>query len=95
MAAPEYSFTVRITGQDGELLVHDFIRPNDDDRLTVRTAAGERVERLGTRASYTYQLEAFADHVQNGAALPFGSADAVTNMAYVDAAYRAAGLQPR
>lgn len=95
MVAPEYSFTLRIAGQDGELLVHDFIRPNDDDRITVRTAGGERVERLGTRASYTYQLEAFADHVQNGAALPFGIADAVTNMAYVDAAYRAAGLQPR
>ncbi len=95
MVAPDYSFTVRIIGQEGELLVHDFIRPNDDDRITVRTAAGERVERLGTRASYTYQLKAFADHVQNGAPLPFGLADAVTNMAYVDAAYRAAGLPPR
>lgn len=95
MVAPEYSFTMQITGQDGELLVHDFIRPNDDDRITVRTAAGERIERLGTRPSYTYQLKAFADHVQNGAALPFGLADAVTNMAYVDAAYRAAGLPPR
>ncbi|MBX8689747.1 gfo/Idh/MocA family oxidoreductase [Mycobacterium sp. 20091114027_K0903767] len=95
MVAEDYSFTVRIAGQDGELLVHDFIRPNDDDRITVRTAAGERVERLGTRASYTYQLKAFADHVQNGAALPFGLADAVTNMAYVDAAYRAAGLPTR
>lgn len=95
MVAEDYSFTVRIAGQDGELLVHDFIRPNDDDRITVWTAAGERVERLGTRASYTYQLKAFADHVQNGAALPFGLADAVTNMAYVDAAYRAAGLPTR
>lgn len=95
MVAEDYSFTVRITGQDGALLVHDFIRPNDDDRITVRTAAGERVERLGTRASYTYQLKAFADHVQNGAALPFGLADAVTNMAYVDAAYRAAALPTR
>jgi predicted dehydrogenase len=95
MVAPEYSFTIKIVGSEGEVLVHDFIRPNDDDRITVRTAAGERVERLGTRASYTYQLEAFADHVQNGAALPFGLADAVTNMAYVDAAYQAAGLPPR
>ncbi len=51
MVAPEYSFTIRIVGSDGEVLVHDFIRPNDDDRITVRTAAGERVERLGTRAS--------------------------------------------
>jgi hypothetical protein len=27
--------------------------------------------------------------------LPFGTADAVENMAYVDAAYRAAGMNPR
>ncbi|MGV0745664.1 Gfo/Idh/MocA family protein [Mycolicibacterium sp. XJ870] len=95
MVAEEYSFTIRIVGSDGDLLVHDFIRPNDDDRLTVRSTAGERVERLGTRPSYTYQLQAFADHVQRGEALPFGPADAVANMSYVDAAYRAAGLVPR
>ena len=55
----------------------------------------DTVERLGTRPSYTYQLEAFGEHVLNGAPLPFGTADAVENMAYVDAAYRAAGMSPR
>lgn len=95
MVAEDYSFTIHIAGTDGDALVHDFIRPNDDDRLTVRSAAGTRVERLGTRASYTYQLQAFADHVQHGAPLPFGLTDALANMAYVDAAYRAAGLPPR
>ena len=75
--------------------MHDFIKPNDDDRLTVRTATGTRVEKLGTRASYTYQLEAFAAHVLHGAPLPIGTADAVDNMGYVDAAYRAAGMEPR
>jgi predicted dehydrogenase len=63
--------------------------------LTVNTATGTTVERLGTRASYTYQLEAFAAHVQNGTALPFGTADAVANMTFVDNAYRAAGMAPR
>jgi predicted dehydrogenase len=53
------------------------------------------VERLGTRASYTYQLEAFAAHVLDGAPVPLGTADAVENMAFVDAAYRAAGMPPR
>lgn len=95
MVAEDYSFTIRIKGSDGEVLVHDFIRPDRDDRLTVRTSAAERVEHAGTRPSYTYQLEAFAAHVRHGAPLPFGVDDAVTNMAYVDAAYRAAGLAPR
>jgi hypothetical protein len=53
------------------------------------------VERLGTRPSYTYQLEAFAAHVQHGAPLPLDTADAVENMGYVDVAYRAAGMAPR
>ena len=75
--------------------MHDFIKPNEDDRLTINTPAGTVVERLGTRASYTYQLEAFAAHVQQGTPLPFGTADAVANMAFIDAAYRAAGMEPR
>ncbi len=95
MAAPDYSFTLRIVGTKGDLLVHNFIKPNADDRLTIRTPAGTRVEHHGTRTSYSYQLEAFASHVLHGTALPIDTADAVENMAYVDAAYRAAGLTPR
>lgn len=95
MVAEDYSFTIRIVGTAGEVLVHDFIKPNGDDRLTLRTADGTVVERLGTRTSYSYQLEAFAAHVQTGAPLPFGLEDAVANMAMVDAAYQAAGLNPR
>ena len=109
MVAQNYHFTIRIVGTDGDVLVHDFIRPNSDDGLTINTAAGRTVERLGTRSSYSYQLAAFADHVgfcrtpepaamtfadhvQSGTPLPFGTADAVANMTLVDSAYRAAGV---
>jgi len=95
MAATGYSFTLRIVGSKGDVFAHNFIRPHEDDRLTIRTPQGTRVERHGTRSSYTYQLEAFAAHVLEGAPLPIDAADAVENMAYVDAAYRAAGLAPR
>ena len=95
MVAHDRSFTLRIVGTKGDVLVHNFIKPHLDDRLTIRTPGGDRVERLGTRASYTYQLEAFAAHVLHGAPLPLDTADAVENMAYVDAAYRAAGMAPR
>jgi hypothetical protein len=33
--------------------------------------------------------------VQQGASLPLDTVDAVENRAYVDAAYRAAGMSPR
>jgi predicted dehydrogenase len=95
MVAHDYAFTLRIVGTHGDALVHNFIKPHDDDRLTINTPGGSTVERLGVRPSYTYQLEAFAAHVQHGAPLPFDTADAVENMAYVDAAYRAAGMSAR
>jgi predicted dehydrogenase len=95
MVADDYMFTLRIVGTRGDVLVHNFIKPHDDDRLTVNTPDGTTIERLGTRPSYTYQLEAFAAHVQQGASLPLDTVDAVENMAYVDAAYRAAGMSPR
>ncbi len=95
MVADDYHFTLQIVGTKGDVLVHNFIKPQDDDRVTIRTPAGTTVERLGTRPSYTYQLEAFAAHVLHGAPLPLDTADAVENMAFVDAAYRAAGMDPR
>jgi predicted dehydrogenase len=95
MVDDEYHFSIRVVGSDTEVLVHNFIKPHEDDRLTVRTPAGVRVERLGTRTSYSYQLEAFAGHVLNGTPLPVSSDDAVLNMALIDDAYRAAGLPLR
>lgn len=95
MLADDYSFTLRIRGVEGEVFVHNFVKPQEDDRLTLRTATGTTVERMGTRPSYTYQLEAFAAHVSHGAPLPLDTVDAVENMAFIDAAYRAAGLTPR
>ncbi|CAN5845191.1 Gfo/Idh/MocA family oxidoreductase [soil metagenome] len=95
MVSDEYRFTIHAIGSAGNALVHNFIKPSADDRLSIRTAAGTKVENLGTRASYTYQLEAFAAHVLTGAPLPIGTDDAVENMTYVDEAYRAAGMEPR
>jgi predicted dehydrogenase len=92
MVAQDYHFTIRIVGTEADVLVHDFIRPNSDDGLTINTPGGRTVERFGNRSSYSYQLAAFADHVQRGTPLPFGAADAVANMALVDSAYRAAGV---
>lgn len=95
MAADSYRFAVRIAGSRGAALAHNFIKPHEDDRITVRTARTTRVERLGRRTSYTCQLEAFADFIEHGSPLPVDGADAVANMALVDESYRAAGLSPR
>ncbi|MDI5966782.1 Gfo/Idh/MocA family oxidoreductase [Streptomyces sp. SL13] len=95
MAAPDDLMTLRVTGSLGEAFVHNFVLPQRDDRLTIRTAAGERTEHLGRTASFAHQLAALTAHLRDGAALPTGADDAVATMELIDAAYRAAGFAPR
>ncbi|AZG48481.1 Gfo/Idh/MocA family protein [Gordonia insulae] len=97
MVAGEYVFSLRIVGDDGSLYLHDYLGPSRDDRLTVVSSKDGtvRVEHLGTRSTYTYQLEALAASIRHGSALPIDLDDAVENMRYLDEAYRAIGLDPR
>jgi len=85
----------RIVGSRGEAYAPNFVLPQMDDRVVVRTADGERTERLGTRSSYTYQLEAFAARVREGTPVPLDPDDAVATMTLIDESYRAAGFEPR
>ena len=73
----------------------NFPRPHIDDRIVVTGPDGERVEELGKRSSYTYQLEALAAHLRDGAPLVTDADDAVANMELIDEVYRSAGLAPR
>ncbi|SNT46132.1 Gfo/Idh/MocA family protein [Rhodococcoides kyotonense] len=95
MIDPDYLFTLKVIGSKGEAFAHNHIKPNQDDRVSITIGSDTTVEHLGRRSSYTYQLEAFADHVLNGTPLPIGPDDAVANMALIDDAYRAAGMSPR
>ncbi|WP_330263120.1 Gfo/Idh/MocA family oxidoreductase [Streptomyces griseorubiginosus] len=95
MAYDRLEMSCRITGSRGEAFAPNFVLPHTDDRVVVRTPSGERTERLGTRSSYTYQLEAFASRVRGGTALPLDADDAVETMTLIDTAYRAAGFEPR
>jgi predicted dehydrogenase len=95
MAGERLELTYRITGSLGEALIPNFIQPHVDDRIITRTAVGERVEHLGMRSSYTYQLDAFAAFVRDGIPMPTDSSDAVVTMELIDQVYRAIGLGPR
>jgi predicted dehydrogenase len=91
----EWRVTLRAVGTLGEATAANFALPQRDDRVLVRAPAGERTEHLGTRTSYTYQLEAMGAHLRDGA--PFGPDldDAVANAELIDAAYQAAGMPLR
>jgi predicted dehydrogenase len=96
MDADDVRFALTVVGSEGTLTVPDFPRPHEDDSLVLRSASGaESVERLGSRSSYTFQLEAFTAAVREGAPVTTNAEFSVATMELIDAAYRAAGMEPR
>jgi predicted dehydrogenase len=87
--------SAKVIGEGGELKVFNPVVPQLFHRLTVKSADGRRVERFGRRASYTYQLDAFAAAVLRGEAVKTTPEGAVENMTVIDGIYRAAGLPLR
>jgi predicted dehydrogenase len=85
----------RVTGDAGELRVFNPVGPNFYHRISVRGAAGRRVEHLSRRPTYEFQLEAFCRAVAGGEPPITDVADAIANMEVIDAVYRHAGLAPR
>ena len=69
--------------------------PHIFHRLSLRTEAGRKTERVPGNATYTCQLRAFAAHVRGGEQMPTDAAHGVANMQVIDAIYDAAGLPRR
>ena len=87
--------SARVVGSDGSLSVLNPVMPSLFHRFSVRTSEGRRSERFPRRASYSYQLDAFAEAVLRGGPVLTPPLDAVENMTVVDGIYRAAGLSVR
>ena len=87
--------SAHVVGDQGELRALNPVLPQMFNRLSVRSAAGKRVERFPRRASYAYQLDAFAAAVLRGEPVKTTPEDAIENMTVVDAIYRAAGMPLR
>jgi predicted dehydrogenase len=95
MAGDLVRMTLRIVGSRGFATAANFVLPQRDDRIFVSTPAGDRVEQLGTRPTFSYMLEAFIDRIRNDEPLPIDVDDAVASMTLIDECYRAAGFEPR
>jgi predicted dehydrogenase len=87
--------SVKVIGDQGELHVLNPVMPQSFHRVSIRSGAGKRVERFSRRASYAYQLDAFAAAVLRGEPVKTTPEEAIENMTIVDAIYRAAGLPLR
>ncbi|MET0189089.1 MAG: Gfo/Idh/MocA family oxidoreductase, partial [Pseudonocardia sediminis] len=95
MASDHWAVTARVVGDRGEATACNVVLPHLDDRVLVTTGGVERTEHLGTRATYTYQLEALRSHLREGTPFPLDVDDAVATAELIDATYRAAGFDPR
>jgi predicted dehydrogenase len=95
MTSDHWDMSLRVIGSAGEAYVPDFLYQKNDDRIIIKSAAGERTEHCGNATSYTYQLQAFTDAVRHDAPYRTDADDAVTTMALIDSCYRSIGLQPR
>ena len=83
-----------VQGTRGKIEVPMFPVPHEGDSLILRRPEAEDiVEHLGTRTSYTYQLEALAGALTSGTPVLTNADWAVANMRLVDAAYAAAGIE--
>lgn len=88
--------SAKVVGDRGELRVINPFMPQLFHRLSIRSANGKRVERFSRRASYAYQLDAFAAAVLRDESVKKTTPqDAVENMTVIDAIYRTAGLSLR
>jgi predicted dehydrogenase len=87
--------SAHVVGDQGELHALNPVLPQLYHRLSVRSSTGKRVERFPRRASYAYQLDAFAAAVLRGEPVKTTPKDAIENMTVVDAIYRTAGLPLR
>jgi len=87
--------SAHVVGDQGELHALNPVLPQLYHRLSVRSSTGKRVERFPRRASYAYQLDAFAAAVLRGEPVKTTPEDAIENMTVVDAIYRTAGLPLR
>ena len=92
---PEMDFTMRITGSNGEAFAYNFCVAAIDDRIDVTVDGYTRTEEMGKKSTYTYQLEAFADHIRNDAPIYTDAQDALVQAEFIDAVYSAAGLPLR
>ena len=85
---------LRVVGTEGEALARNPIAPHLGGHLVVRQGGRRTYEWADRTPSYTYQLRAFVDAVRDDIPFPTTAADAVRNMAVIDALQTAAGVTP-
>lgn len=85
---------LKITGTEGSASVRNPLAPQLFGHAVYRRNGVRRTVRASRTPSYKFQMLAFRDAIRDGAPFPSTTADAVANMAVIDALYEAAGVVP-
>ena len=86
---------LEIRGDRGEIFANNPVLPHLFNELRVKIGEDETSEVVAGEPTFTGQLRAFAAWVREGIPMPTDAWDAVENMGFIDAVYRAAGLPVR
>ena len=84
---------LRVEAENGTIELDNPCLPHTGHSFSERIAGVYRVYTVAGGTTYDYQLAAFLEAVNTGAALPTGGADAIGNMAALDGIYERAGVQ--
>jgi predicted dehydrogenase len=87
--------SAKVIGSRGSIRVFNPLMPQAYHRFSVRIGGERRTEKFPRRATYAYQLDAFAAAVLRGEPVKTSPADAIETMTVIDEIYRAAGLPLR
>ncbi|MDA1298691.1 MAG: Gfo/Idh/MocA family oxidoreductase [Proteobacteria bacterium] len=90
-----FSAKLTVTGSNGTMTVQNPLVPQSGHKIDVTVNGETQSETLSRRPSYSFQLDAFIDAIENGTPLLTGADDAVNQMRAIDACYTAAGLPLR
>jgi predicted dehydrogenase len=90
-----FGLKARVVGEQGTMVVHNFVAPQMFSRFTVTVDGRRRRERVDGEATYVHQLRAFAAAVRGEPANLTPPSDSVVTMSLIDEIYAAAGLPPR
>ncbi|HET8931420.1 MAG TPA: Gfo/Idh/MocA family oxidoreductase [Acidimicrobiales bacterium] len=85
---------LKVTGAEGSATVRNPLAPQLFGHAVLRRHGSRRTVRASRTPSYRFQMLAFRDAIRDGAPFPSTVADAVANMAVIDALYEAAGVMP-
>lgn len=84
-----------ITGTEGQLSVSSPYHPQFGSTIRIRSRSGTVKQRVSRASTYTLQLAAFRDAIQQGTPLKSRLNESFAMMRVIDQIYLKAGMNPR